>query len=268
MGHPAGSPGATMGRKRKFAWIFGFVCLWSGISWAQETEKYHVALEGRYWYPKLHSTIKIVKNHIGTEINGVDDLSWDEEKGFAEGRLQIKIFRYHKFNFSYLPLKWEGDRMIARNIQFSEQTYPAGTRVQSKAEAKLFKGGYEYEFFGGWVGFFAATVDVLLADASVQLKAQGPGMDQKEHSTIPIPMLGLNSRMHLGKYVDLTAKISGLPAGQYGYIYDLDGSLDINPLKYLGISFGYRFLGARAKYGDNLVDIKLNGPFASLNIRF
>jgi hypothetical protein len=253
---------------QKAIWIFGFFLLLPCLSWAQETEKYNIALEGRYWYPKLNSTLKIVENDIGTDLNVVDDLGFDEEKGFGEGRLQIKIFRYHKFNFSYLPLKWDGDKVIAREIQFSGQMYPAGTRVQSEMDIKLFKGGYEYEFFGGWLGFFAATIDVLVADASMQLSAPGPGIDQKEHHTVPIPMIGLNSRQHLGKYVDLTAKISGLPAGQYGYIYDLDGSLDINPIKYVGISLGYRFLGARAKYKDNLLDIKLNGPFASLNIRF
>ena len=105
-------------------------------------------------------------------------------------------------------------------------------------------------------------------DAKLQLKAPGSGIDQKEQHTVPIPMIGLNSRLHVGKYLGLTAKISGLPAGQYGYIYDLDGSLDINPIKYVGISVGYRFMGVRAKYEDNLLDIKLNGPFASLNIRF
>jgi hypothetical protein len=257
-----------MWRKREVAWVLGFILLWPAISWAQETEIYNVALEGRYWNPKLNSTLKIVENNIGTDINAVDDLGFDEGKNLGEGRLQIKIFRYHKFNFSYLPLKWEGDKVIARNVQFSGQTYPAATRVQSEMDIKLFKGGYEYEFFGGWLGFFAATIDVLVADARLQLKAPGSGIDQQEHHTVPIPMIGLNSRLHLGKYVDLTAKISGLPAGQYGYIYDLDGSLDINPVKYVGISVGYRFMGVRAQYEDNFVEIKLNGPFASLYIRF
>jgi hypothetical protein len=253
---------------QKAIWIVGFFLLLPCLSWAQETEKYNILLEGRYWYPKLKSTVKIVENQIGTDINLVDDLGFGVEKGFGEGRLQIKVLPYHKFNFSYLPMKWEGDKIISQNIQFSGQTYPAGTRVQSEMDIKMFKGGYEYEFFGGWLGFFAATLDVLVADAGIRLKAPGPGLDQKEHRTVAIPMIGLNSRLHLGKYVDLTAKISGLPAGQYGYIYDLDGSLDINPIKYVGISLGYRFLGARARYEDNLVDIKLNGPFASLNIRF
>ena len=257
-----------MWRKRQAAWILWFFLLWPGISLAQETEKYHVALEGRYWYPKLDSTLKIVENNIGTDIKAVDDLGFDQEKGFGEGRLQIKIFRYHKLNFSYIPLKWEGDKVITQNIQFSGQTYPAGTRVQSEMDVKMLKGGYEYEFFGGWLGFFAATIEVLVVDACMRLNAPGSGIDRKEHRAIPIPMIGLNSRLHVGKYLDLTAKISGLPAGQYGYIYDLDGSLDINPIKYVGISLGYRFLGARAKYEDNLVKIWLTGPFASLNIRF
>jgi hypothetical protein len=257
-----------MGRKRNFAWIFCFILLWPCISWAQETEKYNILLEGRYWYPKLNSTVKIVENQIGTDINLVDDLGFDAEKGFGEGRLQVKVWQYHKFNLSYLPMKWEGDKVISRNIQFSGQTYPTGTKVQSEMDIKMFKGGYEYEFFGGWLGFFAATLDVLVADAGIRLKAPGPGLDQKEHRTVAIPMIGLNSRQHLGKYLDLTAKISGLPAGQYGYIYDLDGSLDINPFQYVGISLGYRFMGVKAKYEDNLVQIQLKGPFASINIRF
>jgi len=133
-----------MWRKNKVAWIFWFIFLWPTVSWAQETEKYNMLLEGRYWYPKLNSTVKIVENQIGTDINLVDDLGFDKEKGFGEGRLQIKVSPYHKFNFSYLPMKWEGDKAISRNIQFSGQTYPAGTRVQSEETLKLFKGGYEY----------------------------------------------------------------------------------------------------------------------------
>ena len=117
---------------QKAIWIVGSFLLLPCLSWAQETEKYNILLEGRYWYPKLNSTVKIVENQIGTDINLVDDLGFDAEKGFGEGRLQIKVLQYHKFNFSYLPMKWEGDKIISQNIQFSGQTYPAGTRVQSE----------------------------------------------------------------------------------------------------------------------------------------
>jgi hypothetical protein len=132
--------------------------------------------------------VKIVENQIGTDINLVDDLGFDKDKGFSEGRLQIKVRQYHKFNFAYLPLKWDGDKVITQNIQFSGQTYSAGTRVQSEMDLKMLKGGYEYEFFGGWLGFFAATVDVLVADASIRLNAPGTqGSIRRNIARFPFP---------------------------------------------------------------------------------
>jgi hypothetical protein len=250
--------------------IFGFVLLGPLISHAQEFENYNVEFEGRYWYPKLDATVKIVDNNIGTEFNPIDDLGWDDQKGFGEARFQFKFkfFGSHKFNFSFLPMKWDGDQAITQDIQFSGKTYPAGTRVQSEMDIKFYKGGYEYDFIDGWLGFLGVTFDVLVADTRIQLKAPSLGFDQKEDLTVPIPMIGINSRLHLGKYVNLTAKVSGLPAGHYGYIYDLDGSLNINPVKYVGIALGYRFFGLKAEYDDNKLDTKLQGPFAALNIRF
>jgi len=83
------------------------------FSWAQfdlwNAEDYNIEFEGRYWKPKLDSTVKIVDNNIGTSFNLVDDLGFDEKKAFGEARLQIKFFDRNKFNFSYLPLKWDGD---------------------------------------------------------------------------------------------------------------------------------------------------------------
>jgi len=39
---------------QKAIWIVGFFLLLPCLSWAQETEKYNIALEGRYWCPKLN----------------------------------------------------------------------------------------------------------------------------------------------------------------------------------------------------------------------
>ena len=46
-----------MWRKKKLVGVLWFILLGPGISLAQETEKYTLALEGRYWYPKLNSTV-------------------------------------------------------------------------------------------------------------------------------------------------------------------------------------------------------------------
>jgi hypothetical protein len=247
-----------------------FIC--PALSWAEfdlfNAEDYNFELEGRYWKPKLDSTIKIVDGDIGTDIKLVDDLGFEEKKDFGEARGQVKFFGKHKFNFSYLPLKWDGDTTLTRTIEFDGQTYTAGTRTQSKLEMKMFKGGYEYDLIAGKYGFLGFTIDVLLADTFVQLKAPALALDEKYDATVPIPLIGINTRWTIVKWVSLTAKVSGLPMGGLGYILDADGSLDINPVKYVGISVGYRFLRMDLEYDDNKADFRLDGPFAALKVRF
>ncbi|MBI5967773.1 MAG: hypothetical protein HY882_07945 [Deltaproteobacteria bacterium] len=247
------------------------VLIWPVFSWSQVGEDYNIEIEGRYWMPKLDSTVKVVENFLGTDIKLVDDLGFDDRKNFAEGRLQIKFFKKHKFNLSYLPMKWDADKIITRTIEFAGTSYTVGTRVQSKLDLNFYKVGYEYDFLAGKVGFLGAGIDVLVANVSVALKAPEvlpTPIDEKEDTTIPIPMIGLIGRLYPFKWVNLTAKISGIPLGQYGNVIDAEGSLNINPIKYVGISGGYRYFGVDAKYNDNSLDFKLNGPFVSLNIRF
>ncbi len=248
------------------------VFLWPALSWAQfdlfNAEDYNIEAEGRYWYPKLASKIKVVESSIGTEFDAVSDLGFDEKKGFGEGRVQIKFFNRHKFNFSYLPMKWDGDKVLTETIQFAGQTYTAGTRVQSQADLKFFKGGYELDFIVSDFGFLGGTLDVMVADVNVQLKAPSLALDEKEGFTLPIPMVGLIARITPIKWINLTAKASGLPMGSYGHVFDAEAYLEINPIKYVGISAGYRYFSLLGEYDENKLEFKLDGPFAAVKVRF
>jgi len=282
---------------KKTGWIvflLPLLFLWPGFAWAQGGaqagekagepageqageqaggpvgENYTIEVEGRMWNVKLDSTVKIVESGIGTDVNLVNDLGFEERKYFFEGRLQVKFARKHKFNLEYIPLKWNADKVVTQTIEYSGQTYTAGTRVQSSLDLKFLKGGYEYDFLAGSLGFLGGTLDVLVANANVQLKAPDmvPIIDQKEDKTVPIPMIGLIGRVYPIKWVNLTAKASGLPAGSYGYVFDGEASLNINPIKYLGISGGYRYFVINLKYNDNSFDYRLDGPFVGLTLRF
>jgi hypothetical protein len=258
----------TMKKNGLTVWplVLGF--LWPVLAWAQVGEDYNIELEGRYWKPRLDATVKVVSNGIGSEINLVDDLGFDEHQDVFEGRLQIKFARKHKFNLEYIPLKSDADKVLTQAIQFNGQTYTAGTRVQSSLDLKLFKGGYEYDFLAGRLGFLGGTLDVLVVSANMELKAPDLAIDQKEDKTVPLPLIGLAGRIYPIRWVNLTARVSGLPLGGYGYIVDAEASLSINPIKYVGISGGYRYFDTNLKYNDNFLDYKLDGPFLALDIRF
>lgn len=262
-----------MHKKMKAMAAIAFLAFpWPALSWAEfdlfNAEDYNIEVEGRYWKPKLDAKVKVVENGIGTEFNAVNDLGFDEEKGFGEGRLQIKIFNRHKLNFSYLPMKWDGDKVLTSTIQFAGQTYTAGTRVQSEADLKFFKGGYELDLIVSKYGFLGGTLDVMISDVNVQLKAPSLALDEKEGFTVPIPMIGLIARITPIKWVNLTARASGLPMGSYGHVFDAEAYLEINPIKYVGISAGYRYFSFLGEYDENKLDFKLDGPFAAVKVRF
>ena len=231
-------------------------------------ENYTIEVEGRMWNVKLDSTVKIVENGIGTDVSLVNDLGFEERKNSFEGRLQIKFARKHKINLEYLPLKWDADQVITRTIVVNGETYTAGSRVQSSLDLNLFRGGYEYDFLAGKYGFLGATLDVLVANANMHLNAPALGIDQKEDRAASIPMIGLAGRVYPIRWVNLTARASGLPAGDYGYVFDGEASLNINPIEYLGISGGYRYFIINVKYNDNYLDYRLDGPFVGLTLRF
>ena len=249
--------------------LLSLVFLWPGFSWAQVGEDYNVEIGGRYWMPKLDSTVRVVgSNLVGSDVKLVDDLGFDDRKNFGEGHLQIKFAKRHKFNFSFTPLKWEAEKILTRAVEFAGQTYTAGTNVQSKADLDLYKAGYEYDFLVGKAGFLGGTIDVLVAKADVELRAPALAIIEKEDKTIPFPIIGLIGRVYPIQWMNLTGKVSGVPLGGYGYVIDAEASLGINPVKYIGISGGYRYLQTNLKYDNNLLDFRLNGPFVALDVRF
>ena len=77
---------------------------------------------------------------------------------------------------------------------------------------------------------------MLVADNQIALKAPTLAIDETHRATVPIPMIGLIGRVTPIKWVSLTAKVSGLPLGSYGYVFDGEASIDVNPIKYVGIS--------------------------------
>ena len=90
-----------MERMKVILGVVVLVFVFPAFSWAQfdlwNAEDYNIELEGRYWKPKLDSTVKIVDHNIGTDVNLVNDLGFDKDRGFGEVRLQIKFFDRNKF---------------------------------------------------------------------------------------------------------------------------------------------------------------------------
>lgn len=243
------------------------------IAFAEEGvgDKFILELEGRYWMPKLNANLKLSDYNtmgvelLGTDINVVDDLGIKNENFFS-GRLILKLGN-SKIRFSYLPIRYEGEKSVTQSVSFGGTTYTAGTTVKTELKADMYDLTYEYDAIKGDFGFLGIILGIKYFDLYGKLEAAGVSEEGKGQA--PIPVIGLAGRIYPIKYINLSGEITGLTVGKAS-IYDAEAALNVNPIKYIGISGGYRIIRFSAE-GDNEKDkatLRLHGPFVALMVRF
>jgi hypothetical protein len=243
------------------------------IAFAEEGvgDKFILEFEGRYWMPKLNANLKLSDYNtmgveiLGTDINIKDDLGIDN-KNFFSGRLILKLGN-SKIRFSYLPIRYEGEKSVTQSVSFGGTTYTANTTVKTELKADMYDLTYEYDAIKGDFGFLGIILGVKYFDLYGKLEASGASEEGKGQA--PIPVIGLAGRIYPIKYINLSGEITGLTVGKAS-IYDAEAALNVNPIKYVGISGGYRIIRFSAE-GDNEKDkatLRLHGPFVALMLRF
>lgn len=235
-------------------------------------DKFILELEGRYWMPNLSANIKSSGYSVsgveilGTDINVKDDLGIKNENFFS-GRLILQITKRNKIRFSYLPIRYTGEKQISQSISFEGATYIAGTTIKTELKADMYDLTYELDAIKGDIGFLGIIIGVKYFDLYGKLEAAGASKEGKGQA--PILVIGLAGRIYPMKYFNLSGEITGLSVGRAS-IYDAEAAINVNPIKYVGISGGYRIMrfSAEDNGGKESVTAMLYGPFIALMVRF
>ena len=98
----------------------------------------------------------------------VEDLGI-EQKQLGKLNVVLRPATKHKFRFEYLPIKYEGSTTIQREFVFNGQLYRVGLPVNTEADFKTYRFGYEYDFIYRSRGFFGVLVDLKYTDVNVEL---------------------------------------------------------------------------------------------------
>jgi hypothetical protein len=223
-------------------------------------------LEGRYWFTDIKGSAKIENNNLeGTRIDLEDDLGVDPEN-MPEVRLSLGLGN-SRIRFAYTHATFEGDETLARDVTFAGRTFTAGTRVESEFDMHygrigwiwtpsivpgVFRVGPMFEF----KGFLA---DVSLDSGATSKSAKLPFV---------LPTVGVATDFSFGDYIQVFAEVSGLPAGEYGYLVDGEAGVRVSPIPLVSIVAGYRVFDVRVGEDDDSGRLRLSGPFAGLAIKF
>jgi hypothetical protein len=259
--------GATM--TKKLSWVLVIIVFTPCIAFAQRDVR--LEFEGRYWFTDLEGRVKVTEADIGTDINFKKDLDIKDE-GYPEVRLTWYTGKKSKVRLAYTQVGYDGDAIVQRTILFNGTTYNRGTRVLTDLDIKYVRIGWAWQFI---------NIDNGLIKLGTLLEGKGfwtkttleasnlvPALREKEKFVFPLPTIGAALDINPHEMLNIFAEGSGLPAGKYGYMYDVEAGIKLIPIKILSIMGGYRLLEFKAKDDPDFAKVRVHGPFVGVTVRF
>jgi hypothetical protein len=254
---------------KKILWVLIIIVFTPCIAFAEKDVR--LELEGRFWFTDLEGRVRVTDADEGTDINLKKDLDIKDE-GYPEVRLTWYTGKKSKIRIAYTQVGYDGEANIERTILFDGTTYNAGTRVVTDFDLKYLRIGWAWQFInidGGLIklgtliegkGFWSKT----------RLEAPDlvPALREKVRVIFALPTIGAALDINPHKMLNIFAEGSGLSAGKYGYMYDVEAGIKLIPVKILSIMGGYRLLEFKAKDDRDFAKARVHGPFVGVTVRF
>lgn len=207
-------------------------------------EKYHIEASAGLWLPKTEMTISSEALGIqGSDINFKRDLGLTDQK-FGDLHVVLRPARKHKLRFGYVPINFEQEAILTRDVIFQGIRYRVGLPVNSQLNWKAYRFTYEYDFIYRNRGFVGFMLDAKYTDVKAAL--QSPIDLESIHARAPIPTIGGIARYYVVPNISITGEISGFKipdsvSKQYKAHYlDLDIYGTLNVTNNVGVQAGFR----------------------------
>ena len=241
---------------------------------------YWVRVMPSAWFASLHGDAAWSTNGAAGSHFTVGDLGLDKrETTFAiEASAQIPfLFGFHA---GYADFSTDSSTTLSQNLTFGNQTYTAGTTVDSTIALRDIYGEICIRPINFSTVGFSIGLALHSATGEVTIKNPGSGISRTFDETAYIPVLALRGHVTLPFLTGLgiEAKVHYLElslSDQHARYADADLHVSYRPIDYLGILVGYRHMLFDVHFTDptgsgSAADLRLSlsGPYAGLIAKF
>ena len=207
----------------------------------------------------------------GAGVNEVDFVTefGIEDKWFPEFRGSLG--RKHKLRFGYVPIKYEQSATITRTITLRGTTFTVGAPATADIKWDLWRVGYEWDFVSGDSGFFGVIADLKYNKVTATIDSPALARASTTEQKAPVPTIGAIGRGYVTPNVAISAEFTALKIDRDDFnakFYDFDVNAFVTFGKYIGAQGGYRSVTVEYFADDDTGDLKMQGPYAGLILRF
>lgn len=236
-------------------------------------ENYRIEGSAGFWNPSAAMTISSQSlGIIGTKIDFKQDLGLKDQR-FGELHAVLRASRKHKFRFQYIPIKYEQQSTINRDIVFNGQLYRVGLPVNSALDWKAYRFGYEYDFIVKDRGFGGFILDFKYTDVRASL--QSPTVSEFARAQAPIPALGGIVRVYaVPNIFSITGELTGIKVPDSvskefkAHYADLDIYGTVNFTNNIGAQLGYRSFDLGYLVDEDTGSFELRGLYFGVVARY
>ena len=235
-------------------------------------EDYHVELGVIFWTPTPELAINSNDlGPIGNEVDFVQEFGI-EDKRFREFRATLKAGQKHKIRFHYLPIRYEQDAIIERQIVFGGRTFNVGLPATADVEWKLWRFGYEWDFISRSSGFLGLVTELKYNDVKAEIASPIGG--EIGEAKAPVPAIGVIGRGYFSKNFSVTGEFTGFKLPDSiseefeAEFWDFDVYATVNLGRNVGVQGGYRSLDVEYIAEEDLGRLKMKGLYFGGLVRF
>jgi len=192
-----------------------------------------------------------------------------EDKSFPE--ISFSVGRKHKFRFGYVPIKYEADAVLQRQIRVNNQTLNVGVAASTDIKWNLWRFGYEWDFVSMERGYFGVVAELkynkIEATVDSPLLTSSAGIDQNA----PVPTIGVAGRGYVHPMVSIGGEFTALKITRDEFeakLLDFDFNAMVTFGRYIGVQGGYRAVTVDFFIDDDSGDLKFKGPYIGAHVKF
>src|SRR5215471_11554296 len=151
-------------------------------------EDFHIEGSASWWRPTADMNIASEGLGIaGTTIDFKRDLGMTDQS-FPALDIVLKPAQRHKFRMQYIPISYEAESNLKRDIVFNGQRYQTNLPVNSSLEWKAYRFNYEFDFISKNRGYGGFIVEAKYTDVRADLRS--PLLNEFAHAKFPVPAIG------------------------------------------------------------------------------
>jgi hypothetical protein len=203
----------------------------------------------------------------GTLISAEDDLGLDDTQFLPMVELTLLPGERHLVRLSGLSSRRSAQTIIDETIEFDDEVYLPGERVDSSLNLTMFGLTYGNRFLVGQRGELTASFGIQVIEVEANAVVRSRIVREAESTVAPLPLIGLEGRYDFTQEWSAEGRVQYL-TGEYDDIEGdvLDARLAVtwrmNP--YLVFGLGYRSFSIDVDSRDpdtpGLVDMSIAGP--------